>query len=234
MVPSLFKSQVVDLACGGFHSIAVTSAGEILSWGCGSKGQLGHGERFSKCMSPVSIITLKLILGDPTTLPKPKRIEALWKPKLFEQFMAKDKQTKRGPVESEAVRIGVSVSCGEAHTAVLICNKLYMVRYYAHALLLSLPRHASKSNPLRLISCSLETTIEDSSEFRVLVKHGPPCLSSCGNTKSSTQHSMDCHHLILMTKVAMMTAKRNTRKLGLELVLQQIELEVGTTLTLSS
>ena len=36
---------VVMVAAGSHHSIAVTSEGALFSWGCGSQGQLGLGDR---------------------------------------------------------------------------------------------------------------------------------------------------------------------------------------------
>ena len=33
---------VVQLSCGSFHSLLLTSAGEVFSWGSNGSGQLGH------------------------------------------------------------------------------------------------------------------------------------------------------------------------------------------------
>jgi alpha-tubulin suppressor-like RCC1 family protein len=38
-----FLSNVVQIACGDFHVLALTSSGEVYSWGSGSDGQLGIG-----------------------------------------------------------------------------------------------------------------------------------------------------------------------------------------------
>ena len=38
-------SQVV---CGGFHTAAITEAGELYTWGGGEHGQLGHGDKINK------------------------------------------------------------------------------------------------------------------------------------------------------------------------------------------
>ena len=37
-----FDSPVVQVACGGIHSAAVTEGGGVYTWGCGSDGRLGH------------------------------------------------------------------------------------------------------------------------------------------------------------------------------------------------
>ena len=36
--------NIVSLACGAFHSAALTDRGHVLTWGCGIQGQLGHGD----------------------------------------------------------------------------------------------------------------------------------------------------------------------------------------------
>ncbi|XP_051189657.1 RCC1 domain-containing protein RUG3, mitochondrial [Lolium perenne] len=42
IVPSLKNVRVIQVACGGYHSLALTDEGEVLSWGHGGHGQLGH------------------------------------------------------------------------------------------------------------------------------------------------------------------------------------------------
>lgn len=44
MVRSLKGAKVVALAAGSAHSMALTSQGEVLSWGQSSFGALGHGQ----------------------------------------------------------------------------------------------------------------------------------------------------------------------------------------------
>ena len=36
------RDTVVQLSCGSFHSLLLTSAGEVFSWGSNGNGQLGH------------------------------------------------------------------------------------------------------------------------------------------------------------------------------------------------
>jgi len=43
LVAALKGSQIVGIAAGADHSLAVTSSGEVYSWGCGDSGRLGHG-----------------------------------------------------------------------------------------------------------------------------------------------------------------------------------------------
>uniref|UniRef100_A0ACD5XZ33 Uncharacterized protein n=1 Tax=Avena sativa TaxID=4498 RepID=A0ACD5XZ33_AVESA len=42
IIPSLKNVRVIQVACGGYHSLALTDEGEVLSWGHGGHGQLGH------------------------------------------------------------------------------------------------------------------------------------------------------------------------------------------------
>ncbi|KAI9114673.1 hypothetical protein K1719_014371 [Acacia pycnantha] len=42
-IPSLENVKIVQTASGGYHSLALTDDGKVLSWGHGRHGQLGHG-----------------------------------------------------------------------------------------------------------------------------------------------------------------------------------------------
>lgn len=35
---------IVDVACGGFHSAAISRYGHLYTWGKGRYGRLGHGD----------------------------------------------------------------------------------------------------------------------------------------------------------------------------------------------
>ena len=39
-----FAHQLVSVSCGAFHTAAVTKKGNVLTWGNGGSGQLGHGD----------------------------------------------------------------------------------------------------------------------------------------------------------------------------------------------
>ncbi|XP_020100961.1 ultraviolet-B receptor UVR8 [Ananas comosus] len=41
-IQSLENVHIVQIACGGYHTLALTDKGEVLSWGHGGHGQLGH------------------------------------------------------------------------------------------------------------------------------------------------------------------------------------------------
>lgn len=41
-IPSLQDVRIIQIASGGYHSLALTDDGKVLSWGYGQHGQLGH------------------------------------------------------------------------------------------------------------------------------------------------------------------------------------------------
>ena len=43
-VAAMRRSHVLEVACGGAHTIVLTSSREVFSWGSGFFGQLGHGD----------------------------------------------------------------------------------------------------------------------------------------------------------------------------------------------
>ncbi|CAH1402584.1 unnamed protein product [Nezara viridula] len=44
MIETLKSKRIRDIACGSSHSAAITSNGELYSWGLGEYGRLGHGD----------------------------------------------------------------------------------------------------------------------------------------------------------------------------------------------
>ncbi|ETV89424.1 hypothetical protein H257_00711 [Aphanomyces astaci] len=48
VVDTLVSSPIRQVACGGFHTAAVSESGEVYTWGGGEHGQLGHGDKVNK------------------------------------------------------------------------------------------------------------------------------------------------------------------------------------------
>ncbi|ODN06550.1 E3 ubiquitin-protein ligase HERC2 [Orchesella cincta] len=44
IIEALRGKEIVDIACGGAHSAAITARGELFTWGKGRYGRLGHGD----------------------------------------------------------------------------------------------------------------------------------------------------------------------------------------------
>lgn len=44
LIEALKTKRVRDIACGSSHSAALTSSGELYTWGLGEYGRLGHGD----------------------------------------------------------------------------------------------------------------------------------------------------------------------------------------------
>ncbi|XP_059046133.1 probable E3 ubiquitin-protein ligase HERC4 isoform X2 [Achroia grisella] len=65
IIKELATKNVVQVACGSFHSIALTNSGDLYSWGANSYGQCGLGIFTSKEMKPRQITSL---LGVPIAL----------------------------------------------------------------------------------------------------------------------------------------------------------------------
>ena len=49
VIEALRGKDIVDISCGGAHSAAITSAGELYTWGKGRYGRLGHGDSDDHC-----------------------------------------------------------------------------------------------------------------------------------------------------------------------------------------
>ncbi|KYQ89671.1 putative protein serine/threonine kinase [Tieghemostelium lacteum] len=57
-VMALHGHHIVDISSGGGHSMALTSRGEVFSWGRGENGQLGHGGIIAQQLKPKQIMEL--------------------------------------------------------------------------------------------------------------------------------------------------------------------------------
>lgn len=42
-IPFFKNKPVLNFTCGGYHNVAISTDGDIYSWGNGQFGQLGHG-----------------------------------------------------------------------------------------------------------------------------------------------------------------------------------------------
>ncbi|XP_066141939.1 E3 ubiquitin-protein ligase HERC2 isoform X1 [Euwallacea fornicatus] len=57
LIEALKSKKIRDIACGSSHSAAITSNGELYTWGLGEYGRLGHGDNVSQ-LKPKLVKTL--------------------------------------------------------------------------------------------------------------------------------------------------------------------------------
>lgn len=63
IIEALLAKRVFYIACGSSHSAAITSVGELYTWGQGQYGRLGHGDEISK-YTPELVSYLTYIILD--------------------------------------------------------------------------------------------------------------------------------------------------------------------------
>ncbi|CAB3375688.1 Hypothetical predicted protein [Cloeon dipterum] len=75
IVEVLLGKEVINVACGGAHSAAITSSGEIYTWGKGRYGRLGHGDsddqlkpKRVKALEGYNVVDVACGSGDAQTL----------------------------------------------------------------------------------------------------------------------------------------------------------------------
>ncbi|KAM6971950.1 putative E3 ubiquitin-protein ligase HERC6 [Aplochiton taeniatus] len=129
-IPLLLPIPVVQVACGNSHSLALTKAGEVFSWGLNTYGQLGLGRKVplqpqpSLVQSLTGVAVSQISAGGAHTLvlSLPGLVYCCGANKAGQ--LGLNRQDVKGRFNVCAVpalrQLGVSsISCGEAHSAVL-------------------------------------------------------------------------------------------------------------------
>ena len=62
-IEALDRVQVVSVAAGDTHSMALTVGGDVYTWGDGGNGQLGHGDWNITCLVPTKVDALQDMSG---------------------------------------------------------------------------------------------------------------------------------------------------------------------------
>lgn len=62
LIEALKTKRIRDIACGSSHSAAITSSGELYSWGLGEYGRLGHGDNTTQLRPKLVCVKDSLIL----------------------------------------------------------------------------------------------------------------------------------------------------------------------------
>lgn len=60
LIEALKTKRIRDIACGSSHSAAITSSGELYSWGLGEYGRLGHGDNTTQLRPKLVCLCLSL------------------------------------------------------------------------------------------------------------------------------------------------------------------------------
>lgn len=62
LIEALKTKRIRDIACGSSHSAAITSSGELYSWGLGEYGRLGHGDNTTQLRPKLVCVKESLLL----------------------------------------------------------------------------------------------------------------------------------------------------------------------------
>ncbi|XP_069509645.1 probable E3 ubiquitin-protein ligase HERC4 [Ambystoma mexicanum] len=127
-IKSLSEVPVVQIACGRNHSLALTKASEVYSWGQNKYGQLGLGAEPKKLSSPQLVNSLAGIPfaqlaaggGHSFALTLSGAVFG-WGRNKFGQLGLSDENDRNMPALLKSLRSQkiVHISCGEDHTAAL-------------------------------------------------------------------------------------------------------------------
>uniref|UniRef100_A0A8C7TVG6 HECT domain-containing protein n=1 Tax=Oncorhynchus mykiss TaxID=8022 RepID=A0A8C7TVG6_ONCMY len=117
-IPSPLPITVIQVACGNSHSLALTTGGQVFSWGLNSHGQLGLGKGVP--LQPIPAL-VRPLTGVPVTQVAAGGTHtlALTLPGLV-YCCGANRAGQLGLNRVDEKVLGVSfISCGEAHSAVL-------------------------------------------------------------------------------------------------------------------
>ncbi|KAM6130608.1 putative E3 ubiquitin-protein ligase HERC4 isoform 1-T2 [Phoenicopterus ruber ruber] len=127
-IKSLSEIQIVQVACGYYHSLALSKGSEVFSWGQNKYGQLGLGYEYKKQNSPHMI---KSLLGIPFAQIAAGGAHSFvltlsgaifgWGRNKFGQLGLNDDNDRYVPTLLKSLRTQkvVHICCGEDHTAAL-------------------------------------------------------------------------------------------------------------------
>ncbi|XP_038150831.1 probable E3 ubiquitin-protein ligase HERC6 [Cyprinodon tularosa] len=129
-VPIPMPIQIVQVACGNAHSLALTKGGDVFSWGSNSRGQLGLGKEVAIQQRPVLVCALTGVPvtqiaagGDHTLFLTLSGLVYCCGANKFGQLGVNrvDEKGRFNICVVPALRpLGISfISCGESHSAVL-------------------------------------------------------------------------------------------------------------------
>jgi E3 ubiquitin-protein ligase HERC4 len=122
LVKSLATKQIVQVACGQFHSLALTNSGELYSFGANLLGQLGLGFDNEKVVKPTLVKSLAGVPisflscgGNHSFVISKSGAVFGWGKNLYGQLGVNDQVSKNFPTQLRTLRsIGVRyIACGD-------------------------------------------------------------------------------------------------------------------------
>lgn len=122
LVKSLATKQIVQIACGQFHSLALTNSGELYSFGANLLGQLGLGFENEKVVKPTLVKSLAGVPisylscgGNHSFIISKSGAVFGWGKNLYGQLGVNDQVSKNFPTQLRTLRsIGVRyIACGD-------------------------------------------------------------------------------------------------------------------------
>ncbi|XP_042325644.1 E3 ISG15--protein ligase HERC5-like [Sceloporus undulatus] len=128
LLRELGDKQIVQIACGDHHSMALSKGGELFAWGQNEYGQLGMGRKSSATGEPQLVWLLEnvpvaqIAAGSAHSMALSLAGTVFsWGKNVFGQLGLGDTQDRYSPMHVKALehKKTVFISCGGEHTAVL-------------------------------------------------------------------------------------------------------------------
>ncbi|KAG7307788.1 hypothetical protein JYU34_006381 [Plutella xylostella] len=128
IIKFLAARNVIQIACGSYHSVALTNSGELYAWGANNHGQCGLGTVTSKETTPQAITSLVgvpialIVCGSNHTFALSKSGAVFgWGKNTHGQLGLQDRENRCYPTHLKTLRNSkiCHISCGEDFTAFL-------------------------------------------------------------------------------------------------------------------
>ena len=128
LLPRLQQESVIQVACGKFHSLALTQESVVYAWGCNEQGQLGTENRDNSCVCPNPVVALHSLFIAQISAGASHSFALTssgslfsWGRNTFGQLGLGDTTNRNTPalVESLQNKFVVSVAGGEEHSLAL-------------------------------------------------------------------------------------------------------------------
>ena len=123
------KKQVKQIACGSRHSMALTTDGEVYSWGFGRNGRLGHGsiadfdvpQRIEAFQVSEDKKITEICCGDSHSLARSKDGRVFsWGSGSYGRLGLGAENDQYAPKTIEAIKHAIGISCNAFHSLAVV------------------------------------------------------------------------------------------------------------------